>query len=368
MKTPIRVLYILMGAIALLHADIVFLNNGGTIEGMVVSRDSIRVRVDMGYGITEIENAEIRSVEMAAGKSRNGLQQQWGSEFIGQDRFVPPRLKLCNDSLRELAAVRSPAIQWSRESRRYLHRVRELEDTIATVEAEYVSINDTIRSNTDLNSYHYNSLIKRLNMLAADLTVRQHALTGLQQQAPSANPHLKRYIVAIDEFKHYLFAKRGAMARKGVSSAEQEYFTLVAEKVAEFEKDFETTALAVSRQNNVIVVTAKVNGKVHGRFIFDTGATIMTISLEFAKRLGLDLAALDRCDVVLADGKKVPAKNITLASVMAENAEVREVRAVILDQPPAPGVDGLLGMSFLGEFTISFDGKSGVVFLKRFVR
>jgi clan AA aspartic protease (TIGR02281 family) len=177
-----------------------------------------------------------------------------------------------------------------------------------------------------------------------------------------------RYNSSLGQFRLYVASKKAQLTRSGLNGPEQEYFARVTAELDGYESDFQTTTLAAPRQGGGILVKANINGIRDGRFIFDTGASLMTISAEFARELGLPLSASDPVDVTLADGRRVSAKRVELRSVSVQDAEVHDVAAVVLDMQPAPGVDGLLGMSFLGNFYVSVDSKTGSITLKRFTK
>ena len=68
----------------------------------------------------------------------------------------------------------------------------------------------------------------------------------------------------------------------------------------------------------------------------------------------------------LADGSQVEGHHVVLRSLAVGDAREENVDAVVIPRPPSPGVDGLLGMSFLGNFVVSLDGAGGELVLRRF--
>ena len=92
---------------------------------------------------------------------------------------------------------------------------------------------------------------------------------------------------------------------------------------------------------------AQVNGR-HVRFLVDTGATVVALTLQDARRLSIDTAALkfDR-DVITAAGRS-RAAGIDLAYVAVAGARVEHVPALVLEN----GLESsLLGMSYLGRLS-----------------
>lgn len=90
---------------------------------------------------------------------------------------------------------------------------------------------------------------------------------------------------------------------------------------------------------------ANVNGRAV-RFLVDTGATTVALTLEDARRLGFDPAKLDYVyDVVTAEGR-VKAAGVKLATISVAGARVDDVQALVIEK----GLDtSLLGMSYLGR-------------------
>lgn len=82
------------------------------------------------------------------------------------------------------------------------------------------------------------------------------------------------------------------------------------------------------------------------RMILDTGAKYTVIMPNIARRLALELEDARRIPVVTASQVEfVPL--IPLARVDVYGLVLEHIEAAVLDLPPALGVEGLLGMSFL---------------------
>ena len=92
---------------------------------------------------------------------------------------------------------------------------------------------------------------------------------------------------------------------------------------------------------------ANVNGT-RVRFLVDTGATAVALTLADAQRLGLQPADLKYdASVITADGKARAAK-VTLASISIGAAHVDNVDALVIEK----GLQtSLLGMSYLGRLS-----------------
>lgn len=111
--------------------------------------------------------------------------------------------------------------------------------------------------------------------------------------------------------------------------------------------------------DRAVMVTARLDDRVDARFVVDTGATMVAITRKLASSLGMSWNEADSVVVGTAGGLRT-AQLATLASVQVQGAEAERVPAAIADELP-PGVDGLLGMSFLSRFTMFLDEAQGTL-------
>ena len=84
------------------------------------------------------------------------------------------------------------------------------------------------------------------------------------------------------------------------------------------------------------------------RFLVDTGATAVSLSMADAQRLGIDTSKLTYdYNVITADGR-TRAASVKLASVAIAGAKVRDVDALVIEKGRE---NSLLGMSYLGRLS-----------------
>ena len=67
----------------------------------------------------------------------------------------------------------------------------------------------------------------------------------------------------------------------------------------------------------------------------------------------------------MADGSISEGYPVVLDHVAVGDAVVEKVTAVVMATAPAPGIEGLLGMTFLKEFEIRFDAQKQRLVLRR---
>jgi len=113
-----------------------------------------------------------------------------------------------------------------------------------------------------------------------------------------------------------------------------------------------------------LIVDASINQRVSGRFMVDTGATHCVISKQMANDVSLSGRK---------DGEKIRVQtaNGVVEATMGEarridigDAVARDVPVAVMDRDPVPGLDGLIGLSFLQRFKYSVDSERGVLLLE----
>lgn len=110
------------------------------------------------------------------------------------------------------------------------------------------------------------------------------------------------------------------------------------------------------------IVEVLINGSVPANLIVDTGATMVVLSDRLGRRLGINRNPdLPEIEMSTAGGK-VSAPLFVLDSLKIGSAEVLNVEATT--NPYMGGMDGLLGMSFLGEFKVEMDRQNWEMTLK----
>jgi len=109
----------------------------------------------------------------------------------------------------------------------------------------------------------------------------------------------------------------------------------------------------------VVKVSVTVNN-VPGTFVLDTGASFVAVGASFAKKAKIEIEQGSSVRLHTAngigEGQLGRADTIQLRSLKAKNVPV----VVEADSAAAygPGVEGLLGLSFLSRFNVTIDGKT----------
>jgi aspartyl protease family protein len=100
--------------------------------------------------------------------------------------------------------------------------------------------------------------------------------------------------------------------------------------------------------------TGSINGN-SVNFVVDTGATLVTIGVQEADRLGIDYRHAPRGTISTANGN-TNAYRVTLNNVRIGGISLNMVQGVIVDGGGLPLV--LLGMSFLNQTNMQRDGST----------
>jgi len=101
----------------------------------------------------------------------------------------------------------------------------------------------------------------------------------------------------------------------------------------------------------VILAKAKING-VTGYFIVDTGASMVTLTSSFAAKA--KVGTNDNQKIVMNTVNGVSDAALTYVdTIELGQVKARGVSAAIVPKPIGPGIDGLLGMSFLARFDVA---------------
>ncbi len=103
----------------------------------------------------------------------------------------------------------------------------------------------------------------------------------------------------------------------------------------------------------VWMATVTVNGRHRGRFLVDTGSSVIVLSPPFARAAGVRSSDAAAVELQTISGRTRGASAI-LDSLRVGDAELRAAPVVLHD--PGPGLDGILGNTFLSQYRVTVDG------------
>ena len=102
----------------------------------------------------------------------------------------------------------------------------------------------------------------------------------------------------------------------------------------------------------VWVVPVLVNGRHRGRFLYDTGSSVVVLSPAFAAAVGAKARENDTLELETLGGRTRGAW-ASVSTLRVGDVEVRNPEVII--HSPGGELDGILGNSFLNRWDVSFD-------------
>jgi aspartyl protease family protein len=122
-----------------------------------------------------------------------------------------------------------------------------------------------------------------------------------------------------------------------------------------------STVVLMPDKNGHFVTSGSINGA-SVRFLVDTGATMVSMSVDDARRAGVNYLAGERGYSQTANGV-APVYKVKLGRVMLGDITLRDIDGVVHENSALPVV--LLGMSFLGRLEMRREGDT-LVLTKRY--
>jgi clan AA aspartic protease (TIGR02281 family) len=103
----------------------------------------------------------------------------------------------------------------------------------------------------------------------------------------------------------------------------------------------------------VWIVPVVINGVHHGRFLLDTGSSVVVVAPAFATAIRLAARETQEAVELQTLGGRTRGPAATITSLRVGTAELTEVPVVVHD--PGPGLDGILGNTFLSHYRLTVD-------------
>ncbi len=108
-----------------------------------------------------------------------------------------------------------------------------------------------------------------------------------------------------------------------------------------------------------------LNDDTHAEFVLDTGAGMLCLPFELARKAGAEPTEEDpQIQMKIANGQVIPGRLVKIKSVRVGEFEVKDVDAAVLPES-AQGVEPLLGNSFLTNFEHQIDPANNKLILSR---
>jgi clan AA aspartic protease (TIGR02281 family) len=367
-----RVMPILLAALAVLplsRGDVVHLRNGRTLEGQVEEETAAHVILQVGVGTVKLKRSSIRTIARSGPREAAALRDQWQERYFYHAKYVPEAYAPLAAAYRSLDQKRRGAVNASARLQKVHARIAASERRRQRMFQELAKV-DRRLSGLDMKSDRevYNATVAEHNALSSRMNVGHDDQRRDLEEILKLSRALGGYTKALAAFRKR-FREAREQAQADGSAAEPGVEALlngIGRRLERFEAEFASADIPVEPRRGQLVVTVRLNDAVNARLLLDTGASTIVFSEALAARMGLDLASLPTASYSLADGQVVEGHPLILDSVQVGEATARHVGAAVLPDPPSPGLDGLLGMSFLQRFQVHVDPAHGKLVLKRF--
>jgi aspartyl protease family protein len=113
------------------------------------------------------------------------------------------------------------------------------------------------------------------------------------------------------------------------------------------------TTVPLEHGLGVWIAQVTVNEARTGRFLVDTGSSVTVLAPPFAAALGIAAGPGGTPVELHTLGGRTAAQPATAGSIRVGDVEVRDAPIVLHD--PGPGIDGILGNTFLGRYRVTVD-------------
>ncbi len=342
------------------RADTVYFHNGNQMEGVITAETRTRITLDIGYGSTILNRADIAKItrsskEQAAKTATKLKRRQYESGLT-----VPKGGEKLDELYRDAQARREKALDARRQSRELDEEFTSLQDGLPDLKTAYGEASvDLGRVDAGRDPSGYNRRIGAVNTAGVKIQAAQLRLGEIERLKKEAGAEVHGYIESHRRLADYARGEGAAQLKK-----EADYFAWLRDELTMMAADFKQDEIPAEKDHGGVFVKVRLNGKVDARLLVDTGASITLLYQETVAKLSLPKEAhVGSARVTVADGREVAADVLRLDTMSVGKSEVKNVLAA---GSPAggQGFDGLLGMTFLGQFIVRVDQAHGRLILE----
>lgn len=344
------------------RADVVELKNGNVMNGAVTRETSTELDLDIGYGAVTLKKSDIRRVRRADKGSRQRQDEELLRRRIENGEATPPGGQALFAAFRSAEERRDKALDSRAQAdARESDRAALTADIKDLAARRQDALERLAQIDANASPQDYNAAVSEANDLGAQGAAKQAALEQVQDDSVADDQGTRSYLRAVDAFQRAYDAYAFKASSETKASA---YFRVMSDELKRMEKDIRMDRAPVSRLGTSLVADVILNGKTHARLLVDTGASLVTLSPEILTALGPEAIHRGAITTTVADGRAVQAEAIELNTVEVGGTRARHVMAAVITGR-LQGVDGLLGMSFLGRFSFESDPRAGALIFHR---
>ena len=351
-------------------ADRVVFKNGRTMNGKILSETDTHVTILDGGLQLKLSKSRLARVERvdhkapaASSPATHALGEappSTAANSAGASSAPPPEFVGFVARVSELDTRRILASRAKVAAQGHVKHIHQLEREIGQSNRQHEALMGSLKG-FQKNPVEYNARVKQVNELRVATLNKQKQVAASKAKITQAQRTLNDYLNQSVQLIYRFQSMRKAY-QEAHGEGHKPYFNRMETRLNAHRQTFREVTVSHTRKGNALIVDVLLNGRIHGSFIVDTGASYVTIHRALAVQLNLPPDGT-MVKIQLADGSIITMQKITLDSVQVGEARVVKVDALISEEKPSPGIDGLLGMAFLKNFNLVFDPLSGKLVL-----
>jgi aspartyl protease family protein len=348
----------MLSAMTRVSADVIELKNGRSLEGLITQESRAELVLDFGYGSTVVKRSEIAGIRRSSAEERSRIETEHLSRAVESGTLIPGGCEEFASLLQQTRKARESSQDARAEEKAVQDELEQLSSELDRMRNEQASLlSELAETNRHADSSLYRQRADKVNALEAKAQSNILRRQDLQRRIAYGESAVRAYLDTYAQLQRYAEERLPRLRSSSAKDARAEaFFSNAAKEIARMSADFEEEIVAArSKDERHLSVSVLFNGKVRAPMIVDTGAVETIISPELAERLGMHPSPDDALVTIsVADGRTTQARAKKLDSIAVGKARVDGARVLILNAP-APGIEGLLGMSFLNHFLFQMD-------------
>jgi len=349
-------------------ADTVTLKNNQSIEGIIEEANESSVVLNVGAGTITLLRTDIKSIKKSDEAANKSMRQDWKEEYFEDFPAPTPGEQKVLQAFKELKVEKGKLARKIALRDNISKEVNILQEGLSRLQKERDNAGLTLRGiDSGSNPAKYNDYVSEFNSLNIRLGKVVNTLNKLQEEKSEINEKIVVVINKLTEFRQMFEEKYRRLIRRDITAEQENFYASLRKNLEALEADIERREIRFTERGGGVIVTVTLNNKTDAKMLVDTGASLTTISQQVVSRLGVDPANLEQeIQLVLADGSNASAHFLLLNSVKVGDVEATGVGAAVIRERPAPGVDGLLGMSFLSNFSFVIDTENQKIIFRSY--
>jgi clan AA aspartic protease (TIGR02281 family) len=247
--------------------------------------------------------------------------------------------------------------------------------TMGTTANFYMAQRNQLVAQRNQLAFALNTLSDRINLLGnqeADPALKEkisaevsqkrgaymEAVMGLRQVVDRTNSEYAKLAKDASVTKALTDLSQKLNAKPALKLGPSSAFLSTVKTLERVERSVLSDKVDLTQEGGVYHLDVTLNGKVTIPFVFDTGASLTTISSEVAARIGLEPGPNDPpLRLHVADGTVIEARQKTIPTVRVGRFSVNNVVCAVMP-PGKTKAPLLLGQSFFRHFTYKFTPES----------